>query len=238
MRTINLIVIHCSATREDKDFTEYDLDVCHRRRGFNGAGYHFYIRKNGDIKSTRPIEKVGAHAKGFNRESIGICYEGGLDSKGRPKDTRTEWQKHSLRVLVLTLLKDYPECRVCGHRDLSPDRNENGAGYHFYIRKNGDIKSTRPIEKVGAHAKGFNRESIGICYEGGLDSKGRPKDTRTEWQKHSLRVLVLTLLKDYPECRVCGHRDLSPDRNENGEIEPEEWVKACPCFDAENNWKA
>ena len=114
----------------------------------------------------------------------------------------------------------------------------NGAGYHFYIRKNGDIKSTRPIEKVGAHAKGFNRESIGICYEGGLDSKGRPKDTRTEWQKHSLRVLVLTLLKDYPECRVCGHRDLSPDRNENGEIEPEEWVKACPCFDAENNWKA
>lgn len=52
MRTINLIVIHCSATREDKDFTEYDLDVCHRRRGFNGAGYHFYIRKNGDIKST------------------------------------------------------------------------------------------------------------------------------------------------------------------------------------------
>ena len=60
MRTINLIVIHCSATREDKDFTEYDLDVCHRRRGFNGAGYHFYIRKNGDIKSTRPIEKIGA----------------------------------------------------------------------------------------------------------------------------------------------------------------------------------
>ena len=122
---------------------------------------------------------------------------------------------------------------VCHRR-----RGFNGAGYHFYIRKNGDIKSTRPIEKVGAHAKGFNRESIGICYEGGLDSKGRPKDTRTEWQKHSLRVLVLTLLKDYPECRVCGHRDLSPDRNENGEIEPEEWVKACPCFDAENNWKA
>ncbi len=49
MRPINLIVVHCSATREDKDFTEYDLDVCHRRRGFNGAGYHFYIRKNGDV---------------------------------------------------------------------------------------------------------------------------------------------------------------------------------------------
>lgn len=47
MRTINLIVVHCSATREDKSFTEHDLDVCHRRRGFNGVGYHFYIRKNG-----------------------------------------------------------------------------------------------------------------------------------------------------------------------------------------------
>ena len=78
MRAISLIVVHCSATREDKSFTEHDLDVCHRRRGFNGVGYHFYIRKNGDIKSTRPLERIGAHARGFNSESIGICYEGGL----------------------------------------------------------------------------------------------------------------------------------------------------------------
>lgn len=62
MRAISLIVVHCSATREDKSFTEHDLDVCHRRRGFNGVGYHFYIRKNGDIKSTRPLERIGAHA--------------------------------------------------------------------------------------------------------------------------------------------------------------------------------
>ena len=66
MRAISLIVVHCSATREDKSFTEHDLDVCHRRRGFNGVGYHFYIRKNGDIKSTRPLERIGAHARGFN----------------------------------------------------------------------------------------------------------------------------------------------------------------------------
>lgn len=57
MREINLIVVHCSATRADRDFTENDLEVCHRHRGFNGAGYHFYIRKNGDIKNTRPLEK-------------------------------------------------------------------------------------------------------------------------------------------------------------------------------------
>lgn len=89
MRTINLIVVHCSATREDKSFTEHDLETCHRRRGFNGTGYHFYIRRNGDIKSTRPIGRIGAHARGFNKESIGICYEGGLDCRGVPKDTRT-----------------------------------------------------------------------------------------------------------------------------------------------------
>lgn len=126
MREINLIVVHCSATRADRDFTENDLEVCHRHRGFNGAGYHFYIRKNGDIKNTRPLEKPGAHALGYNAHNIGICYEGGLDVRYRPADTRTEWQKHSLRVLIRTLLMDYPGCRVCGHRDLSPDRNGDG----------------------------------------------------------------------------------------------------------------
>ena len=126
MREINLIVVHCSATRADRDFTENDLEVCHRHRGFNGAGYHFYIRKNGGIKNTRPLEKPGAHALGYNAHSIGICYEGGLDVRYRPADTRTEWQKHSLRVLIRTLLMDYPGCRVCGHRDLSPDRNGDG----------------------------------------------------------------------------------------------------------------
>ena len=126
MRKIDLIVIHCSATREDRTLTEHDLDECHRRRGFNGTGYHFYIRKDGRIVTTRPLERVGAHAKGYNAYSIGICYEGGLDAGGKPKDTRTEWQKHSLRVLVKTLLTDHPGCRVCGHRDLSPDLNGNG----------------------------------------------------------------------------------------------------------------
>lgn len=126
MRKINLIVIHCSATRSDRCFTEYDVTEAHLCRGFMECGYHFYIRKNGDIKTMRPIERVGAHARGFNANSIGICYEGGLDECGRPADTRTEWQRHSLRVLVLVLLKDFPDCRVCGHRDLSPDLNHNG----------------------------------------------------------------------------------------------------------------
>lgn len=126
MRTINLIVIHCSASRADRCYTEHDLTTDHLRRGFSKAGYHFYLRKNGDIKSLRPIEQPGAHARGHNANSIGICYEGGLDPNGRPADTRTPHQKHSLRVLVMLLLRDYPGSRLCGHRDLSPDLNRNG----------------------------------------------------------------------------------------------------------------
>ena len=126
MRKIDLLVIHCSATRADRCYTEFDLTTDHLCRGFSGAGYHFYIRKNGDIKSLRPVEKPGAHAKGHNANSIGICYEGGLDTNGRPADTRTDFQKHSLRVLVMLLLRDYPGSRVAGHCDLSPDLNHNG----------------------------------------------------------------------------------------------------------------
>ena len=126
MRKIDLIVIHCSATCEDRPFTGQALEAAHRRRGFDGTGYHFYIRRDGQILTTRPVERAGAHARGYNAHSIGIAYEGGLDHYGNPKDTRTEWQRHSLRVLVRALLMDYPEAKVAGHRDLSPDLNNNG----------------------------------------------------------------------------------------------------------------
>ena len=86
MRTINLFVVHCSATREDCTLSPEALDVMHRCRGFNGTGYHYYIRKDGTLYLTRSLERIGAHAKGFNAHSIGICYEGGLDCRGRPAD--------------------------------------------------------------------------------------------------------------------------------------------------------
>lgn len=126
MRKIDLIVIHCSATRVDRTLTAFDLETLHRRRGFNGTGYHYYIRKDGTAHITRPIERIGAHVKGFNSNSVGICYEGGLDCHGSPADTRTPAQRETLRLLVCQLLQRFPGSWVCGHRDLSPDRNGNG----------------------------------------------------------------------------------------------------------------
>ena len=126
MRQINLLVIHCSATKENQSFTLQALEASHRKRGFNGIGYHYYIHQTGEIVNTRPLGRIGAHAKGFNRNSIGICYEGGLDKDGKPKDTRTPEQRAAIHQLVNELLIRFPGCRVCGHRDLSPDLNHNG----------------------------------------------------------------------------------------------------------------
>lgn len=125
-RRINLIVLHCSATRENAEYTPERLECDHKARGFLRAGYHYYVRRNGEIANLRPPEMIPAHAKGYNRKSLAICYEGGLDDAGKPKDTRTEQQKESIRVLLLLLLVRHPGCRICGHRDLSPDRDGNG----------------------------------------------------------------------------------------------------------------
>lgn len=125
-RNITLIVVHCTATRVNVDFTQKDLLRCHKAKGMRTVGYHFYIRKDGYIWSTRELAMPGAHCLGYNQESVGIAYEGGLNAQGLPADTRTPQQKHSLRVLIRTLKKMFPIERVCGHRDLSPDRNGNG----------------------------------------------------------------------------------------------------------------
>ena len=127
MRKIDMIVIHCTATRADHPLSPSGLTKMHRKRGFKCCGYHYYVRTDGEICTMRPVERVGAHARGYNERSIGIAYEGGLDGQGRPADTRTELQKRSLRILVRVLKEDFPEItRVTGHRDLSPDLDGDG----------------------------------------------------------------------------------------------------------------
>lgn len=127
MRKINLIVVHCSATPEGRDVTAADINKMHIARGFKKIGYHYVVRLDGTVETGRKENEVGAHAKGYNANSIGVCYVGGLASDGKtPKDTRTAAQKSALKKLLHTLKQRYPDARIVGHRDLSPDTNHNG----------------------------------------------------------------------------------------------------------------
>ena len=119
MRKITEIIIHCSATKEGMDFTVEDIDRWHRQRGFSGIGYHFVIYRSGSIHACRPTCQIGAHCKGHNAHSIGICYIGGLSTDGKPKDTRTAAQKASLRALVEHLQEEFPLATVHGHNEFA-----------------------------------------------------------------------------------------------------------------------
>ena len=123
MRSINLIVIHCSATRCDRSFSVTDLIACHQAR-FGFTAYHYYITRDGQMYQTRHENLVGAHARHYNQHSIGICYEGGLDAHGNPADTRTPEQKAALVALLRSLKQDYPDAQILGHRDLPGVRKE------------------------------------------------------------------------------------------------------------------
>ena len=117
-RSIQYIVVHCSATRANIPFTEEQLLKCHLQRGFKYIGYHFYITRDGELHHCRPVSEPGAHVRGFNRHSIGICYEGGLDSEGHPADTLTPEQFEYLEQLLTKLLKLFPKAQLRGHRDM------------------------------------------------------------------------------------------------------------------------
>lgn len=125
-REINLIVVHCSATKIGQHYTPQDLIADHKQRGFTTAGYHYYVMQDGLLYALCPAEMVGAHARGHNLHSIGVCYEGGLDRHGSPCDTRTAPQRQTLWLLMEVLKRYYPNAVVVGHRDLSPDLNGDG----------------------------------------------------------------------------------------------------------------
>ena len=126
MRNIDSIIVHCSATKAGQDFTVADIDHWHRQRGFNGIGYHYVIRLDGKLEKGRDVALAGAHCKGWNERSVGICYIGGLDENGRPADTRTNAQKRVLYQIIMDLQRDYNILQVLGHRDTSPDLNGDG----------------------------------------------------------------------------------------------------------------
>lgn len=119
MRNINKIIVHCTATKEGKAFTANDITRWHKDRGFATIGYHYVVLLDGTIQQGRAEMVMGAHCKGYNANSIGICYIGGLDENGNSKDTRTPEQKKSLLELLKRLKKDYPNATIHGHREFA-----------------------------------------------------------------------------------------------------------------------
>ena len=125
------------------------------------------------------------------------------------------------------------------------ERGFNCIGYNYVVRIDGTVETGRSLQIDGAHcsSKGFsgvsyNKHSIGICYVGGLDKSGKAADTRTDAQKNALRELIAKLVKEYPDIKeILGHRDTSPDLDGDGIVEPNEWIKICPCFDAASEYK-
>lgn len=118
-RYINEIIVHCTATAEGKDFTVDDVRRWHIAQGWADCGYHYVITLGGEIQPGRSVDKVGAHCLGHNTNSIGVCYVGGLDSDGLPKDTRTEKQKEALVKLLKELKKLYPGAKIYSHKDFA-----------------------------------------------------------------------------------------------------------------------
>lgn len=110
-------------------------------------------------------------------------------------------------------------------------------GYHFVIQLDGTVERGRPEHIPGSHARGFNSGSIAVVYVGGIDSNGKAKDTRTPEQLRAMAQLVGELVDAYPLSEVLGHRDISPDKDGDGIVEPHEWLKMCPCFDVKAWWK-
>ena len=121
MRQINKIIVHCSATREGENYTVDTIRSWHvDGRGWSDIGYHFYIDIYGQIHKGRDISRIGAHTKGLNRNSIGVCYCGGVEEDGKtPKDTRYDCQKEALLAVLRTLKAMYPEAKIHGHRDFA-----------------------------------------------------------------------------------------------------------------------
>ena len=119
MRPIYKIVIHSADTPKGVYFDVDDIRKWHtdpkpKGRGWSDVGYHCIILLDGKIQKGREDKTPGAHVKGHNNTSIGICYIGGANGE----DTRTTAQKASLVHLISTLRRLYTDSMVLGHRDF------------------------------------------------------------------------------------------------------------------------
>ena len=158
-RTIKEIIIHCSATETkpgSRPITIADIRRWHKARGFSDVGYHYYIRLDGTIEVGRPLSLAGAHCKGHNAQSIGICYEGGI-LHGKPCDTRTPIQRARMLELILALLTLFDIKSIHGHNEFA-----NKACPCYDVSK--EYKRLNEILKMPGDSKEAAKSSLEYYY--------------------------------------------------------------------------
>ena len=124
MRFINTIIIHCTAARLGSGQTTEDVRRLHRKWGWSDIGYHYVVEDSGIIGHGRPIDRAGAHARGFNKHSIGIAYTGGLGADGKGISGPNLVQQAAMRRLIESLktVIEHP-LTVIGHRDTGAKKD-------------------------------------------------------------------------------------------------------------------
>lgn len=108
------IVVHCSDSPHGRGHSAETIHRWHQERKWSGIGYHYVITEEGEVQNGRPHYWTGAHVKGHNTGSLGICLIG--------RDYFAPEQLDSLRELLKDLHDQYPEAVICGHRDLDPNK--------------------------------------------------------------------------------------------------------------------
>jgi N-acetylmuramoyl-L-alanine amidase len=124
MKSIKYLVVHSSATPPTMDIGAYEITKWHKDRNFRTIGYHYVIRRNGKIEIGRKLTEQGAHVKGHNHYSIGICVVGGVDKHGNPDDNFTTFQFQSLAKLLRELKVAYQSATIQGHRDFESAKTD------------------------------------------------------------------------------------------------------------------
>ena len=149
-------------------------------------------------------------------------------------------QRQDTKYLVVHCSASQPTAEIGAleiHK-MHLSRGWSGIGYHYVIRRDGSIERGEPHRNRGAHVKGHNYHSVGVCLVGGIAPNGQAENNFNPEQFGSLAILLNELHSIYPDAQVLGHRDLSPDIDGDGTVERHEWVKECPCFDAGAFWQA
>ena len=130
MREIKQLIIHCSATPASLDIGAHDISQMHKKQGWSDIGYHYVIRRNGKVEIGRDLDKdgdideeTGAHAFGWNANSIGICLVGGVNSKGQGEANFTKEQMIALAAFLVAKREEYPGALVIGHRDTGAKKD-------------------------------------------------------------------------------------------------------------------